>query len=268
MTTRLTFLGVAGYEIAGPRYRILIDPFLSGNPAAPRKLEELEPPDAILVSHAAFDHFGDTYTIAARTGAPVICGGEVRALLLALGLPSEQVRAVVWGLVLRLGELVVRPVECHHWSQATLPDGSLVSGVPMGFIVEPEPDVRIYHYGDTALFSDLRLIGDLYRPTIGLLGCTQPQLLLRQVPGPGELLTGEMSPREAALAAEYLGLRLAVASHYLDLANQEGNEYRDVQEFLLAVHEFDRSGQRQAVALMPGESLLIDGDHYLRETLP
>jgi L-ascorbate metabolism protein UlaG (beta-lactamase superfamily) len=262
MTTRLTFLGVAGYEIVGPRYRILIDPFLSGNPDAPLGPDDLERPDAILVSHAAFDHLGDTYAIAARTGAPVICGADVRALLLALGLPSEQVRATVWGLLVQLGSLVVRPVECHHWSQATLPDGHVISGVPMGFIVEPEPDVRIYHYGDTAIFSDLRLIGELYRPTIGLLGCTQPQLLLRQVPGPGELLTGELSPREAALAAEYLGVHLAVASHYLNLADHQGGEYRDVQEFLQAVRELDSTGRRQALALVPGESLLIDGDRY------
>jgi L-ascorbate metabolism protein UlaG (beta-lactamase superfamily) len=262
MTTRITFLGVAGYEIVGPRYRILIDPFLSGNPHPPVTPEQLQRPDAILVSHAAFDHFGDTYAIASRTGAPVICGGDVRELLLALGLPSEQIRATVWGLVVRLGELIVRPVECHHWSQATLPDGRLVSGVPMGFIVEPEPEVRIYHYGDTAIFSDLRLIGELYRPTVALLGCTQPQLLLRQVPGPGELLTGELSPREAALAAEYLGVRLAMASHYLDLSDHESTEYRQVQEFLRAVHELDSSGRREALALQPGESLLIEGHVY------
>lgn len=257
MTTKLKFLGVAGYEITWPGHRILIDPFLSGNPDAPLSPDELETPDAILVSHAAFDHLGDTFVIAKRTGAPVICGGEVRALLLAQGLPSEQVRATVWGIVVRIADILVRPVECHHWSQAVLPNGTPISGVPMGFVVETEPDVRIYHYGDTAIFSDLRLIGQLYQPTIGLLGCSQPQLLLKQVPGPGEFLTGEMSPREAALAAEFLGVKYALASHYLKLEDEQ--ESRDVQAFLSAVHELDSTGQREAIALHVGETFVVDG---------
>lgn len=233
MTTRITFLGVAGYDIEGPENRILIDPFLSESPNAPVSVEEVEAPDVILVSHAAFDHLGDTGALAKRTGAAVVCGADVRAKLIDEGVPSAQVRATVWGIVVEVGGVVVRPVECHHWSQAQLSSGKVVSGVPMGFIVETEPGVRIYHYGDTAIFSDLRLIGELYGPTIGLLGCSQPQVLLERVPGPGKVLTGEMSPREAALAAEMLKLRLAVACHYLDLENE--SERRDVDEFLKAV---------------------------------
>ncbi len=263
MSTALTFLGIAGYDIAGPQHRILIDPCLSGNPAAPCGPDDLERPDVILVSHAAFDHLGDTAAIARRTGAPVVCGGEVRALLLEQGLPSEQVRATTWGIVVEVGGVLVRPVECHHWSQAQLADGSLVSGVPMGFIVETEPGVRLYHYGDTAIFSDLRLIGELYRPTVGLLGCSQPRALANATPGPGRLVSGEMSPREAALAAEMLGVRLAVAAHYLDAADPE------VAEFLALVHAYDTSGTRAAVAPAPGDTLVIDGEsHRLVGTAP
>ncbi len=253
MTTRLTFLGVAGYDIEGPRHRILIDPCLSANPAAPLRPDEVPTPDVILVSHAAFDHLGDTAAIARRTGAPVVCGGDVRALLLDQGLPSEQVRATVWGIVVEVGGVLVRPVECHHWSQARLADGQYVSGVPMGFIVEAEPDVRIYHYGDTAIFGDLRLIGELYKPTVGLLGCSQPRALADGVPGPGRLVTGEMSPREAALAAEYLGVTLAVACHYLEATTP------DVEEFMALVREYDTTGTRAVVAPEPGEIVVIDG---------
>src|SRR3712207_7173875 len=52
----------------------------------------------------------------------------------------------------------------HHWSQIQMPDGSYASGVPMSFVVYADPGVRFYRYGDTALFSDLRLIGELYQP--------------------------------------------------------------------------------------------------------
>lgn len=264
MTTRVKFLGVAGYEITWDEHRILIDPCLSANPGAPVRHEDLATPDVILVSHAAFDHFGDTFAIAQRTGAPVVCGGDVRNLLLAMGLPSEQVRATVWGLVTRINGVTIQPVECHHWSQAQLPNGQWIAGVPMGFIVRTEPDVSIYHYGDTAIFSDLRLLGQLYQPTVGLLGCSQPQILLQSVPGPGEILTGELSPREAALAAEFLGVKLAVACHYLDL-EQQPSEASDVAEFLRAVKEYDTSGSRQAVAPKAGETLALDGAAYRLE---
>jgi len=252
MSTTLTFLGIAGYDIAGPRRRILIDPCLTDNPTTPCGPDDLAAPDVILVSHAAFDHLGDTAAIARRTGAPVVCGADVRALLLDQGLPSNQVRATVWGIVVEVGGVVVRPVECHHWSQARLADGSYVSGVPLGFIVETEPGVRIYHYGDTAIFGDLRLIGELYAPTVGLLGCSQPRALADATPGPGRLLTGEMSPSEAALAAEMLGVRLAVACHYLETSDP------DVAEFLRLVPDHDTTGARVALALQPGQALVVD----------
>ena len=82
--TRITFFGVAAYEIVTSRgQHILLDPFLDENPGSPVKSHELERVDLIVVSHAAVDHLGDTETIARRTGAPVICGGEVKAYLTA-----------------------------------------------------------------------------------------------------------------------------------------------------------------------------------------
>lgn len=254
MSTHIRFLGVAGFEIAWADKRILIDPFLSEERLAPVRPEELERPDVILVSHAAFDHLGDTAAIARRTGAPVVCGGEVRAMLLDEGVSSEQIRATTWGIVVEVGGVRIRPVECHHWSQGRLKSGAFVTGVPMGFIVETEPGIRIYHYGDTAIFGDLRLIAQLYRPTVGLLGCTQPEELAASVPGPGRLLTGEMSPLEAALAAEFLNLKVAIACHYYNAAQP------DVREFLELVATHDSSGRRQALAPTVGETLTLATD--------
>ncbi|HET7767585.1 MAG TPA: MBL fold metallo-hydrolase, partial [Chloroflexota bacterium] len=186
MATRIRFLGVAAYEIVSPRHRILIDPFLTGSPSAPCRPDDLERPDVILVTHAAPDHLGDAFAIARRTGAPVVCGADVRALLLDQGLPSDQVRATVWGIRVEVGGVLVEPVECRHWSMATLSDGRIVSGVPLAFVMEPEPGVRVYHYGDTAVF-DMRLIGELYRPTVGLIGCAQPRTLAHLAPGAGRM---------------------------------------------------------------------------------
>jgi L-ascorbate metabolism protein UlaG (beta-lactamase superfamily) len=259
MTTRLTFLGVAGYLIEGSGRTVLIDPYLTGNPVAPVRADELPAPDVILVSHAAYDHLGDTADIARRTGSPVVCGADTRALLLEQGIPPDQIRATIWGIVVEVGGVVVRPVESHHWSSARLEGGGAVSGVPLGFIIEPEHDVRIYHFGDSAIFGDMRLIGELYRPTIGLLGCTQPKPLLSRDTGAGRVLTGEMSPAEAALAAEFLGVRLAVATHYTD----PGDE--DVLAFLRLVPEHDTTGARAAIALEPGQVLAVDGSDHVVE---
>ncbi|MFQ5426171.1 MAG: MBL fold metallo-hydrolase, partial [Gaiellales bacterium] len=173
MSTDITFWGAAGFEIVAPDHRIVVDPFLTGNPVAPLGADEVQTPDVILVTHAAFDHVGDTAAIARRTGAPVVCGGDVRLLLIDQGVDGDQVQATVWGILTEVAGLVVRPVECHHWSMATLSGGETISGTPMAFVVETEPGVRVYHYGDTSIF-DMRLLGELYRPTVGLLGCSQP----------------------------------------------------------------------------------------------
>jgi L-ascorbate metabolism protein UlaG (beta-lactamase superfamily) len=257
MSTRLTYFGAAGYEIVGPTHRILIDPFLSQNPLAPCSPDDLETPDAILVSHAAFDHYGDTAAIARRTGAPVVCDAAVRAMLLDAGVPGDQVTATTWGIVVEVAGLAVRPVECHHWSSGTLSDGRQVVGNPIAFVVETEPGVRIYHYGDTCIF-DMRLIGELYRPTIGLLGCTLPRELAHHIPGPATFLTGEMDADEAARVAEMLGVDLAVACHYLAKDEQ-------VERFLELVPRYDTTGKRRVVAPEVGETLVVDAAGFSLE---
>jgi len=263
MSTTLRFLGAAGFEITAPESRILIDPFLSENPLAPVSHDELARPDVILVTHAAPDHFGDTAAIALRTGAPVICGGDVRVHLLDRGVPAEQVQATIWGVVTRAGGVVVRPVECHHWSMAPRLDGSFITGTPLAYIVEPEPGLRIYHYGDTSIF-DMRLIGELYRPNVGLLGCTQP-VEVEDHSGAGEELTGEMTPDEAARVAEMLGVDVAVACHYLSPND-------DLDAFVEQVNFHDSTGRRVAVAPAIGSTLTLavgsDGRAAIQATEP
>lgn len=229
---------------------------MNDNPGSPVKAEHFDHVDLVLVTHAAFDHLGDTETIARRTGAPVVCGGEVKAYLVARGLPASQIRATTWGIALHIAGIGVQPVECHHWSQLQMPDGAYISGVPMGFVVHASPEVRFYHYGDTALFSDLRLIGELYRPTVGCVGITQPLEILSRVSGPGRLLTGEMSPREGALAAQWLGLETVLPCHYID------PECDDVHEFLRCLSDARARGERvpRAVVLRPGEEVVVEGE--------
>jgi L-ascorbate metabolism protein UlaG (beta-lactamase superfamily) len=254
MATQIRFLGVAAYEIVTSQgQHILIDPFLDENPGSPIRSEQLERVDLILVSHAAFDHLGDTEVIARRTGAPVICGGEIKAYLTAKGIPESQIRATTWGILVEVAGIHVQPVECRHWSQIRMPDGTYASGSPMGFVVEADPGVRFYHYGDTAIFSDLKLIAELYRPTIGCVGVTQPVEILPRVSGPGRVVTGEMSAREGALAAQWLGLETVLPCHYIE------PDCDDVREFERCLEEARGRGERapRSVVMRPGEVLTV-----------
>lgn len=259
MTTTITYHGISTYEVSGPNGRVLFDPFFDGNPAAVYSADDLQTPDVIVASHAAIDHMGDAARIALRTGATVVCGTDTAALLRQDGVPTSQLRVTTWGIRVQFGDLIVRPVPCAHWSQATTRDGQVISGVPMAFIVEFEPGVRVYHFGDSAITSEMGLIGKLHKPTVGLLGCSQPWSLV--APGGGTVVTGEMSPDEAAYAAELLGVKYAVATHY------ESPEDLAVQEFLRAVPKHDTTGSRIPLALRAGQSLVIDGTgHEVRNS--
>ncbi|MCI0550874.1 MAG: MBL fold metallo-hydrolase [Anaerolineae bacterium] len=255
MATQIRFLGVAAYEIVTSEGKhILLDPYIDSNPGSPIKSTDLEQVDLILVSHAAGDHFGDTEAIARRTGAPVVCGGEVKAFLTAKGIPANQIQATTWGIAVEVAGIRVQPVECHHWSQLRMPDGAFASGVPMGFVVYADPGVRFYHYGDTAIFEGLKLIGQLYKPTIGALGITNPIEIMSRVTMPGRVLTGEMNPYEGSLAAQWLGLDTALPCHYIN------PDCEDVHEFNRHLDAARARGEKvpKSLALKPGDVLTIE----------
>ena len=133
----------------------------------------------------------------------------------------------------------------------TLSDGTQIAGTPLSFIIETEPGVRIYHFGDTAIFGDMKLIGQLHRPTVALLGCANTAGL--PDPGAGLAATGEMNPDEAARAAEWLGVRYAIATHYIE-PGEEANEFRR------RVAHHDTTGRRIALAPRAGEWIEIEPD--------
>lgn len=249
--TRFRFFGVAAYEIVTSEGKhILVDPFIDENPGSPIKSSELGRVDLIIVSHAAVDHLGDTEAIARRTGAPVICGGEVKAYLMAKGIPGVQIRATTWGIAVEVAGIKVQPVECHHWSQIKMPDGTFASGVPMAFVIYPDPGVRFYHYGDTAVFSDMKLQAELYAPNIGCVGIANPEEILHRFPMPGRMLTAEMSPREGAIAANWLGLDVVFPCHYIN------PKCAEVEEFNEHFARLNKARERppRSVVLKPGDT--------------
>ncbi|MEW5815830.1 MAG: MBL fold metallo-hydrolase, partial [Spirochaetota bacterium] len=214
--TRIRFFGIAAFEITLPDGRVvLIDPCLEENPASPVKMTELQRVDLVLVSHLAHDHLGDTAAIASRFRCPIICGAEVKYFLGCHGVDPTYIRTVPWHGQVNPQGIRVRSIPSMHNSMRIAPDGKWLSGQPMGFILYASEDCRIYHSGDSAIFSDLRLIGQLYRPNIGLLcACELDQDYLLSL-GIKDHFGNEMSGEEGALAASWLGLEYALCCHYL-----------------------------------------------------
>jgi len=257
MTTHIRFLGIAAFEITNSLGQVvLIDPFLDENPASPLKVDDLKRVDLILVTHLAYDHLGDAAAISKKFSCPVVCGPEVKVFLTQQGVDPDLIRTVPWGGQVNPAGIRVRAVECHHTSFRKAPNGEYLSGQPLGFILYADPGVRIYHSGDTAIFSDLKLIGELYRPNIGLLCACEIEKGYLEHLGLKDHYGNEMNGDEGALAAIWLGLEVAVICHYLKAGNQD-----DLRKFF-AILENRCSGeppQTRPVALQPGEVFEYEG---------
>ncbi len=148
--TTLTFLGHSAVLLEADGFRVLVDPFLSGNPVATVSPDDVEA-DLIVVTHGHGDHLGDAAAISKRTGAPVVTIVEV-----ANELGADDVSVVDLNLggthPFKGGWVRLVPA----WHTGTTPSGA--TATPAGAVIEPGGKV-IYHLGDTALFSDLTLPG-------------------------------------------------------------------------------------------------------------
>jgi L-ascorbate metabolism protein UlaG (beta-lactamase superfamily) len=149
----LTYHSHACFSLDVGGTKLLIDPFLSGNELADVTAEEVEA-DYILVSHGHGDHLGDTVAIAKRTGAMTISNFEIQNWLLAQGVESTHPLHIGGGYDFPFGR--VKLTIAHHGS--ALPDGSY-GGNPAGFLLTLDGK-KIYHACDTALFYDMKLIGE------------------------------------------------------------------------------------------------------------
>ncbi len=251
MTTTIRFLGIAAFEITNSKGQvILIDPFLDENPVSPVKANDLERVDLVLVTHLAYDHLGEAAAISQRFNCPVVCGPEVKVFLEQQGADPQLMRTVPWGGQVNPRGIRVRAVECRHTSFRQAPDGQYLCGQPLGFILYADPGVRIYHSGDSAIFSDLKLIGELYRPNIGLLCACEVEREYLELLGLQDHYGNEMNGDEGALAAIWMGLEYAIICHYLD---PEGRE--DVRKFfnILESRHSDEGPLVKPLALRPGE---------------
>ena len=197
--TRITYLGHATFRIVTPGdEQIIIDPFLTNNPTTPEELKRVGELDTILITHGHFDHFDDVEALAGQTGAVTISNFEIMSYLQGQGVETAQ--PIMKGGTAQVGGIKVTATNAFHGSSIALDDGSYIyAGEPMGYVIEFESGFRLYHAGDTALFGDMQLIGELYNPDLALLPI-------------GDRVT--MGPLEAAHAARLLGVNHVVPIHY------------------------------------------------------
>jgi L-ascorbate metabolism protein UlaG (beta-lactamase superfamily) len=148
----IRFLGHACFELSDGDTRVLVDPFLSGNPSAAVTADELDPTH-IFLTHGHSDHYGDIEAIAKRTGAQVVAIVEIANELGEAGV--ENVSDPNMGGTVEFDDVWVRLVPAWHTS--TTPGGTV--SIPAGMVIGLGGRV-VYHLGDTSLFSDLRLPGE------------------------------------------------------------------------------------------------------------
>jgi len=195
----MTWLGHATFRFRiGDGTTVIIDPWLEGNPACPPAEHTQQRVDAIFVTHGHFDHMADAEPLAKAHGAPVFAIHEV-----AVYLEMQGVENVVG---LNKGGTVEGPagirgtmVDAVHSGGISGPDGIIPGGTPAGWVLAFPGGPRVYHAGDTMVFGDMALIGELFSPDIALL------------PIGGHYV---MDPPQAAHAARLLGVSAVVPMHY------------------------------------------------------
>lgn len=229
---KITYLGHSAFKIVSPSGVVLyIDPFLSGNPKTPADMKTVEKADLILVTHGHADHLGDALAIAEKTNAKIVAIAELSRFLSKKG--AKNVVGVNKGGTYTHQGISITMVNALHSSSAPDPDQIIYAGDPAGFIVRFENGFTVYHAGDTAVFSDMKIYGEIYKPDLSLLPI-------------GSHYT--MDPREATYAAKLLGSPYAIPMHYGTFPVLTGTP----EEFSRLMRE---APQTKVIILRPGETL-------------
>ncbi|WCB92420.1 hypothetical protein DSM104299_01114 [Baekduia alba] len=219
---KITFLGHAAFSIEHDGKTVLVDPFLTGNPKAAATADEVAA-DAIFLTHAHGDHLGDTVAIAKRTGAPVVAIVELAHELEEGGVASVFNPNI--GGTVDLDWVSVRLTPA--WHTGTSPSGT--TSTPAGLVIEIGGK-RIYHLGDTGLFSDLALPSKRGHIDVAL------------VPIGGHFT---MDRFDAVVAADFLKADQIIPCHYDTFPPIE----TDVQAYKSDVQN---AGYAEVVVLEPG----------------
>ncbi len=204
----VTFLGHSCFMLEHGAHRILVDPFISGNPVCPVKADSMNP-TAILVSHGHGDHLGDAIPISTRTGAPIISGYELVEFCMGEGAKGHGM-SIGGGHDFEFGR--VKLTAAWHGGSIEHQGKSVYGGTPCGFVIQMGGKT-IYHSGDTGIFGDMELIGRLNKLDLACLPI-------------GDNYT--MGPDDAVEAVRMLKPARVVPMHYntFDLIRQDPEAFR------------------------------------------
>ncbi|MDD1699883.1 MAG: metal-dependent hydrolase [Methanoregula sp.] len=218
---QLTWLGHACVLLTGSK-KVLIDPFIEGGSVIGTQ------PDIVAVTHGHDDHLGETLELSKKT----IAITEIAKYLVLKGIPAEGMN--IGGTIFVDGVAFTMTPAIHStWiEEGGIP---ITGGTAAGFVIQMD-GAKIYHAGDTALFSDMKLIGNLYHPDVALL------------PIGGRYTMG---PAEAMIAANFIGAKTVIPIHY----NTWDKIRADPMQFKTAI---EKTTDIRVSVLRPGESIIIE----------
>ncbi len=209
----------------------ILDPFLEQNPICPPNLKDPAKVDTLLISHAHFDHIADALRLATKHDATAIAIVETAGWLQKKGV-KKTIGFNKGGTIDHEGVKVTMTDAVH--SCGINDEGTIIyGGEAAGYIITLPNGIRVYHAGDSAVFGDMKIIGELYKPDIALLPI-------------GDFYT--MDPVQGAYAIRLLGTKVVVPMHYGTFPVLTGTPQR--------LRELTRDiAGLQIIDLKPGETL-------------
>jgi L-ascorbate metabolism protein UlaG (beta-lactamase superfamily) len=199
MIKNIKFAGHSAIFLETSKQVIAIDPWLEGNPLTPNDLKNPSKLDLIVLSHGHADHAGDTVRLQKNTDCFVAATYELAMILIHEGIPSDKVIPMNKGGTVNHNGVFVTLTHAYHSSSYDSPSkGTLYAGEACSVVIK-EDNTTIFHAGDTEVFADLELIGNLYQPQLAFLPI-------------GDRFT--MNSIGAATAAKMLGVKRVIPIHY------------------------------------------------------
>jgi L-ascorbate metabolism protein UlaG (beta-lactamase superfamily) len=228
--TRVTWLGHATVLVQTPKgTNILIDPFIQNNPKYPKDFNLPEKVHYILLTHGHGDHMSDAVPVAKKHGSNVAAIYELAAYVASQG--ADNITGFNIGGTAQLDDIAVTMVEAKHSAGAEGKSGAQYAGVAVGFVLTIANGPVLYHAGDTTVFTDMKLIKELYHPELAMLPI-------------GGFYT--MGPREAALAAQFIEPKAILPIHFGTFPPLTGTP-DELEEHL--------KGTIEVIRVAPGESI-------------
>jgi len=197
--TEFTYMGHSTFKIKSPGGKtLIIDPWVMNNPACPEELKEVDQMDIMAITHAHFDHIGDAVELGKKHQPKAVGIFETCVWLNSKGI--ENIAPMNKGGTQEVDGIKFTMVHADHSCGIQEEDGSIIyGGEAVGYFIEFENGFKVYHAGDTAVFSDMKLISEIYKPELAMIPI-------------GDHFT--MSPKEASYACRFLSAKYVIPMHY------------------------------------------------------